>query len=305
MRSTKKIVFSLYLFSLIRTFVAENNYVIPIIMEKTIDLHKIIYSKLGNKARLVPIKWFEKFIHLDEINEFLWESRDLKGTDWTEAALKRLNITLKVEGRENLPPADTKQAYTFVSNHSLGAADGIGLLYTLGTHFGGAERVGVFANDILTHLPGIKPFIIPINKTGAQDRSLPAVMNGYFSSDKHILLFPAGIVGRKKNGVVHDLEWSKIFITQSVKNKRDVVPIHFIGENSPFFYRITRYFDWFLLRKGAGRFFNFFLLPDEMMKTQGKTYRVVIGKPIPWQTFDKSRKPKEWAQYVSDIVHKL
>ena len=46
-------------------------------------------------------------------------------------------------------------------------------------------------------------------------------------------------------------------------------------------------------------------LADEMYKNRDKTFRVAIGKPIPWQTFDKSKTPAQWAQYVQDIVYKL
>ena len=46
-------------------------------------------------------------------------------------------------------------------------------------------------------------------------------------------------------------------------------------------------------------------LADEMFKNRGKKFKVTIGKPISWQTFDKSKKPAEWAQYVQDIVYSL
>ena len=46
-------------------------------------------------------------------------------------------------------------------------------------------------------------------------------------------------------------------------------------------------------------------LVDELYKNRGKTFDVTIGKPIPYSTFDKSRKPQEWAAYVEDIVYKL
>ena len=36
-----------------------------------------------------------------------------------------------------------------------------------------------------------------------------------------------------------------------------------------------------------------------------KTFKVTIGKPIPWQTFDKSKTPTEWAQFVKDTVYAL
>ena len=35
------------------------------------------------------------------------------------------------------------------------------------------------------------------------------------------------------------------------------------------------------------------------------TFRVVIGKPIPWQTFDKSKTPAQWAEHVKGIVYNL
>ena len=47
------------------------------------------------------------------------------------------------------------------------------------------------------------------------------------------------------------------------------------------------------------------LLVDEMYRGQGNTYRVVIGDPIPWQTFDGSRKPAEWAAWIKERVENL
>ena len=46
-------------------------------------------------------------------------------------------------------------------------------------------------------------------------------------------------------------------------------------------------------------------LVDEKNKNVHKTFRVAIGKPIPWQTFDKSKTATQWAQYVQDIVYEL
>ena len=46
-------------------------------------------------------------------------------------------------------------------------------------------------------------------------------------------------------------------------------------------------------------------LSDEMFKNRDKKFKVTIGKPIPWQTFDRTKSPTEWAQYVKEIVYKL
>ena len=81
---------------------------------------------------------------------------------------------------------------------------------------------------------------------------------------------------------------------------RDVVPIHFGGQNSERFYRIARFSDKHLPFNLAMLF-----LVDEMYKNVGKHFRIAIGKPIPWQTFDKSKSATEWAQYVEDKVYEL
>jgi len=121
-----------------------------------------------------------------------------------------------------------------------------------------------------------------------------------FQSENHMLMFPAGLCSRRHNGVIRDIAWKKTFITKSVEYQRDVVPIHFGGQNSSFFYRLANFSDRFLPFNLAMLF-----LVDEMYKNVGKTFRVAIGKPIPWQTFDNSKSPMEWANYVQDIVYKL
>ena len=114
-------------------------------------------------------------------------------------------------------------------------------------------------------------------------------------------MFPAGLCSRKQNGVIKDLEWKKTFISKSVEYQRDVVPMHFEGRNSEFFYRLA---NW---SKALGIKFNIAMLylADEMFKNRHKTFTITIGKPIPWQTFDKSRTPAQWAEYVKDIVYNL
>jgi len=46
-------------------------------------------------------------------------------------------------------------------------------------------------------------------------------------------------------------------------------------------------------------------LVDEMYKNVHKKFTITIGKPIPWQTFDKSKTAKEWAQVVRAKVYEI
>lgn len=271
-------------------------------MEKTIDLDNILAGKMGDKARYVPrflVSWLKRTIHEDEVNRFLWESRHLSGTEWLTECVKYLDMTLQIEGEENLPDKDDGRLYTFVSNHPLGGADGVALGSIIGRHYDGRFRYLV--NDLLLNLPGLKPVSIGINKTGSQSRNFPAMVEAGFQSDNHMLMFPAGLCSRKQHGQIRDLEWKKTFITKSVQYQRDVVPIHFGGQNSDKFYRIANVCKTLHLKFNVAMLF----LVDEMYKNVHKTFRVSIGKPIPWQTFDKSKSPKEWAQYVQQRVYEI
>ena len=269
---------------------------------KTIDIDKILASKMGRKMRFVPgflIRWLKRLVHEDEVNAFLWESRHLEGVEWLEACVKYLRMTIEIEGAENLPDPGDGRLYTFVSNHPLGGQDGVALGAIIGRHYSGRFRYLV--NDLLLNLPGLKPLCIGINKTGRQSRNFPAMVEAGFKSDNHILMFPAGLNSRKRpDGSIHDLPWKKTFVTKSVECHRDVVPIYFGGRNSERFYRIARFSDKYLPFNLAMLF-----LVDEMYRNVGKTFRIAIGKPIPWQTFDKSKTAKEWASFVEESVYEL
>jgi len=128
------------------------------ITEKTIDIDNILKGKMGKKAKWVPrplVSWLKRIVHQDRVNKFLWESRGKKGTEWLEECVRYLDMTLEVEGMENLPDKGDGRLYTFVSNHPLGGVDGVALGAVIGRHYDGRFRYLV--NDLLMNLPGLAP----------------------------------------------------------------------------------------------------------------------------------------------------
>ncbi len=272
------------------------------ITEKTIDISEILKGKMGAKAKYVPapvVSWLKKIAHQDEVNKFLWDSRELTGTPWLEECVRYLDMTLEFEGEENLPSKDDGKLYTFVSNHPLGGIDGVALGSIIGRKYD--SRFRYLVNDLLMNLPGLAPLCIPINKTGSQSRNFPAMVEAGFQSDYHMLMFPAGLCSRKIDGEIRDLPWKKTFLSKSIEYKRDIVPIHFSGQNSNFFYRLANFSDRHIKKVNIAMLF----LVDEMYKNVHKTFKVSFGKPIPWQTFDKSKTPMEWVKFVYDRVYEL
>lgn len=263
-----------------------------------LDLEQVIRAKAGDKAKYLPkffIRWFEKFIHLEFINNFLKEG--YVGVEFCEKGVEYLGVEIEVRGLENLPKDGRK--YTFASNHPLGAIDGVTLGAVIGREYDG--KVKYMMNDLVMQLKGMAPLGIPVNKFGAQARDLSKHVNEMYDSDNQIIIFPAGLCSRKIDGKVQDLPWNKSFVRKSRETGRDIIPVHFDGQNSERFYRIA---SW---QSKLGLKFNFamMLLPDEMYKSTGRKYTITFGKPIPVESLDKSKTDYEWANVIKDIVYGL
>lgn len=264
-----------------------------------IDIDRILEQKMGGKCKYVPrflVSYLKRIVHQDELNVFLSEVKDKVGVDFLEACLEFLDAKVEVKGLENLPE---EGKCTFVSNHPLGGLDGISIGYVLGKKYNGNVRYLV--NDLLMNLRGLAPLCIPVNKTGSQSRDFPRMVEAGFKDDSHMIMFPAGLCSRRQGGEIKDLEWKKTFVTKSVETHRDVVPLHFEGRNSNFFYNLANVCKFLGIKVNIAMLY----LADEMFKNRHKTFTLTVGKPIPWQTFDKSKSPTEWAQYVKDLVYKL
>ncbi|MCD7900982.1 MAG: glycerol acyltransferase [Bacteroides sp.] len=268
-----------------------------------IDIDNVIRTKAPMHYKYVPkflISYLKKIVHQEEINVFLNESKDVEpGVPFLEACMGFLDTTVEVKGLENLGD-DKSRLFTFVSNHPLGGQDGVALGYILGKHYEG--KVKYLVNDLLMNVRGLAPLFIPINKTGKQSKDFPAMVEAGFHSDNQLIMFPAGLCSRRqKNKDIKDLDWSKTFIVKSVQTQRDVVPVYFEGRNSDFFYNLANLCKTLRIKFNIAMLY----LADEMFKNRHKTFTVIFGKPIPWQTFDKTKTPREWAAIVKEEVYKL
>ena len=265
---------------------------------QAIDVENVLYSKNPALKKVVPkfiVNYLKRIVHQDDINEFLRECSHLRDADMVGAFLSKFEIKFKVSGTENIPE---KGRCIFVSNHPLGGLDGLVFIYELSKHF---PDIKFPVNDILTNIENLSGILLPVNKHGSQGKEAARMIEDAYASDSQILYFPAGLCSRKKRGVIKDLIWHKSFISKAIQHKRDVVPAYFSGRNSNFFYNLAN------IRKFLGIKGNIEMLylADEMFKQKGKEISLTFGKPIPWQTFDKSRSAPEWADWVKSKSYEL
>lgn len=269
----------------------------PVITEKFIDIRKIFNSKNPRLAKSIPgfiFRLLGRIIHQDELNAFMYANKERWGLDYTRAILDGFHVGSAVVNPPVLRPGGR---YLVASNHPLGGMDGIALLYETGKL---RKDVMFPVNDLLLNLPNLYELFIPVNKHGSNAENI-RLFNDTFASDVVILYFPAGLVSRKQNGVIKDVEWKKTFLTKAKAYHRDIIPVYISGKNTNFFYNLAN------IRKKLGVKANIemLFLPDEMYKYKNKTIVITYGKPIPIGTFDKSKSDQEWASLLKEHVYKL
>ncbi|MFM2386082.1 MAG: hypothetical protein RL660_839 [Bacteroidota bacterium] len=268
-------------------------------MNKFIDVAKILKDKNPGAYKWMPgflISWLKRIIHEDRLNAFQSRAHHLRGLDYCDATIEELGLKIVCKGLENVP---TEGGCILVSNHPIGAMDGISLLQQIGRR---RKDVRFLVNDILTRLQGFAELFVPVNKVGSTSMDNLRRIEEVFASDMAVLVFPAGLVSRKQGDVIQDLAWNKSFVVKAQKYNKPIIPVHISGRLSNWFYGLSKF------RKMIGIKANIEMLylADEMFGMEGSTITITIGKPIAPETIDKRFNAQQWAAcfraYIYDMA---
>lgn len=263
-----------------------------------VDIRKVFREKNPTMARVIPgfvYRYIERIVHQDFINDFLERHGHKTGVDFIHAAFEEFNNEFIIRGFDNIPDSGR---FIFASNHPLGGFDGIILIEMVSRKY---PKVKFLVNDILMNVGPLAEHFVAINKHGGQAREVIKELDQIYKSDTQVLTFPAGIVSRRIKGVIQDLPWQKSFIQKAVQYKRDIIPVHFSGRNSNWFYNLANFRKFFGIKWNLEMFY----LVDETVKHRNKTIHITIGKPIPYQHFDNSKTPMQWADELRSLVYSL
>jgi putative hemolysin len=266
--------------------------------EKIIDIERIIKSKNPKLLKALPkfvINYLKNTIHQEEINQILYENRNKFGYDFCKDIIGRFNINIEVEGTENIP---LNRGCIMAANHPLGGMDAMAIVTAINPY---RKDIQFIVNDILLNVKNLKGLFVGVNKHGGNSKDSLKNVGNLFSSEKATFVFPAGLVSRRKNGKIKDLEWKKAFITQAKKHKKDIVPVYVEGRLSNFFYNLSN----FRTAIGIKANIEMLYLAKETFKQENKTIKIIFGQPIPFTSFDKSKHDKKWAEWVRNKVYQL
>ncbi len=262
-----------------------------------IDVVKVIEQKNPALAQRMPrflLRYLQRILHVDELNAILEEHKDTKGVEFTRAMVEFFQLSLEVEGRENL--AQEPRAI-FAANHPLGGLDGMALVTLIGEEHGSVLTI---VNDFLMAVDNMDEVFVPVSKFGSPKEYFARIDEAY-ASDHPYLIFPAGLCSRKFSFGIFDLQWKKNFVKKAKQFNRPVVPVCVSGRNSNFFYNLAR------MRKLLRIKFNIEMLylVDEMVKHRNKTLKVLVAPPIDPSVFDRRCSDWEWAGKLRQHVYQM
>lgn len=266
--------------------------------KKFIDIEKAIGSKNPTLLKWMPgfvLSYIKRVTHETWMNEVMGRVGHLEGLEFVDGLMHELEIDVELVGAERIP---TDQGIIIATNHPLGGIDGIALMHAVGRI---REDMRFLVNDLLMQFKNFTPLFVPINKHGKNSADALESLDKAYAGNYAVLIFPAGLVSRKSEEGIRDLQWKKSFIAKAKKYKKDVLPCFIGGKNSRFFYNLA---SW---RKKVGIKANIemFYLADELYKQRGQKVVITIGERIPYGNFDSSKTEGEWADHVKGVVYEL
>lgn len=233
---------------------------------KAISLEK--YGFLGTF-----LGWFlMKITRISSINNFYDSIKHLKDKAFTTAILSHYEIDFEIP-EDDLKRLPKEGAFITISNHPLGAIDGVILMNLMLQQ---RPDFKIMANFLLQRLTPMEPYIIPVNPFEGH-KNAKSSLGGFKTALQHVKeghplsIFPAGEVSAyKEDKLVVDKPWEEAAIKLIRRAEVPVVPIYFHAKNSRLFYRLAKISDVFRTAK----------IPSEVYSQKNRPIKVRIGQPI-------------------------
>lgn len=238
------------------------------------DIEKMSPVFQGEKGNRKASKLL-RLTGIDRLSEIYSRYENLTGPEFIRAFLEDLGVTYSVSGFEHLESL-AEGPFITVSNHPLGALDGLVLIDLFG-HL--RDDYKMMANKFLSLVKTLKDDFISVVPTTRDTQGISKdSLGGVRKAMAHVReghplgIFPAGAVSDfkfKEMGVV-DREWQSSAIKLIRKMQVPVVPVHFLDRNSSFFY-FFGLINWKI---------RTLRLPKEILNKAGKTLRLTVGEVI-------------------------
>lgn len=235
------------------------------------------------------------------IEQIYWrlKGKNLGIDSFFEEGLQAASISVEMD-RSPLAGLPSESPLVFVANHPFGVVDGM-VLCDLAVKLRGNFRI--MLHSLLCQDRELAPYFLPIDftnsavarKTNIRSRQLALEA---LSRNIPVLIFPSGMVstaGKMGFGAVRDAPWTN-FAAKIIRDARaTVAPVYFHGRNSRKFHVASH----------IAAHLRTALLIHEARNKFGKTLRVEVGDPIPWEAMGSLNGRQELTDFLYRRVQLL
>ncbi len=236
---------------------------------------------------------------LNKINRLYRSFSHLYGLECTEAALKEFRIGTDIipEQLEYIPKDGP---FIIVSNHPFGGWDGVILYDTIARI---RPDFKIITNFILSLIPNLKDNFLEVNPFKGSGSNRHSSFKGIKAAKEHLEqggclgIFPAGEVSTYYDGrkYTSDKSWGQAIMKIVHNAGVPVIPVYFDGQNSAGFHRLGRIHP--MLRTVN--------LPNEILRRQGETVVMRIGKPLMPAELSRYKTHVELGEFLRNRVYAM
>lgn len=246
---------------------------------EAINLESIIESKNPEFFSRLPkilgrgiLSLLKSVLHADEINRFIEGGKEKRGLEFIDEIFEYLDFAYMLTSKDlSKIPAEGK--LIIVSNHPLGALDGLALLKAVSEV---RRDVKIVVNDVLLKIENLKDLFLPFDifSERTQRQNLIGIKNALMKEEA-VIFFPSAEVSRLGINGVTDGKWQNGAVYFARKYEVPVLPVYVQARNSFFFYILS------MINKNT----SMFLLPHQLFRSRSTNIRLKIGDPIPGAVF--------------------